>query len=169
MVHSAGVALARLGKDEYEPDNFKLAVRMHLTSVYRLSRACLGTLAASRLPGGASVVGIASPSSYFGVRVVPSYGAAKAGLVQLMKTMAVAWSRHGVRANAVVAGLIRTPKAERTINFPNYVAPHLARTPLGRASEPAEVAAAVLFLTSAAAAYITGQTLPVDGGLSIAG
>jgi len=169
LVHSAGVALARLGKDEYEPDNFELAVRMHLTSVYRLSRACLGTLAASRLPGGASVVGIASPSSYFGVRVVPGYGAAKAGLVQLMKTMAVAWSRHGVRANAVVAGLIRTPKAERTINFPNYVAPHLARTPLGRASEPAEVAAAVLFLTSAAAAYITGQTLPVDGGLSIAG
>lgn len=169
LVHSGGVALASLGKDEYEPDNFELAVRMHLTSVYRLSRACLDTLAASRLPGGASVVGIASMSSYFGIEVVPGYGAAKAGLVQLMKTMAVAWSRHGVRANAVAAGLIRTPQTERTINTPKYLAPHLARTPLGRPGESAEVAAAVLFLTSAAAAYITGQTLPVDGGFSIAG
>ncbi len=169
LVHSGGVPLAGLGMDEYEPDNFELAVRMHLTGVYRLSRAFLDKLAASRLPGGASVVGIASMSAYFGVKMVPGYGAAKAGLVQLMKTMAVAWSRHGVRANAVAAGLIRTPQTERTINTPKYVAPKLARTPLGRPGEPAEVAAAVLFLTSAAAAYITGQTLPVDGGFSIAG
>ncbi len=169
LVHSAGVALASLGKDEYEPDNFELAVRTHLTSVYRLSRACLDKLAASCLPGGASVVGIASMSSYFGVQIVPGYGAAKAGLVQLMKTMAVAWARHGVRANAVAAGLIRSRQTAWTTKRPERAAPTLERTPLRRVGEPAEVAGAVLFLTSAAAAYITGQTLPVDGGFSIAG
>lgn len=169
VVHSGGIALASLGKDEYEPDMFELAVRMHLTSVYRLSRTCLEKLSASRLPGGASVVGIASMSSYFGIHPVPGYGAAKAGLVQLMKTMAVAWSRHGVRANAVAAGLIKTRQTALVTETPEYVAPTLARTPLGRVGEPAEVAAAVLFLTSAAAAFITGQTLPVDGGFSISG
>jgi len=169
LVHSAGIALANLGLDEYEPNNFELAIRMHLTSVYRLSRMCLDKLAASPLPGGASVIGIASMSAYFGVRLVPGYGAAKAGLVQLVKTMAVAWSRHGVRANGLAAGLIRTRQTERTVDTPKYVAPKLARTPLGRVGEPADVAGAVLFLTSAAAAYITGQTLAVDGGFSIAG
>jgi 3-oxoacyl-[acyl-carrier protein] reductase len=169
LVHSGGIALASIGKDEYEPDLFELAVRTHLTSVYRLSRHCLEKLAASRLPGGASVIGIASMSSYFGNLAVPGYGAAKAGLLQLMKTMAVAWSRHGIRANAVAAGLIKTRLTAPVTTNPDLVAQHLARTPLGRLGEPEDVASAVLFLTSAAAAYITGQTLPVDGGFTISG
>jgi 3-oxoacyl-[acyl-carrier protein] reductase len=169
LVHSGGIALASIGKDEYEPDLFELAVRTHLTSVYRLSRNCQDKLAASRLPGGASVIGIASMSSYFGNLAVPGYGAAKAGLVQLMKTMAVAWSRHGIRANAVAAGLIKTRLTAAVTTNPELVAPHLARTPLGRLGDPDEVASAVLFLTSEAAAYITGQTLPVDGGFTVSG
>jgi 3-oxoacyl-[acyl-carrier protein] reductase len=169
LVHSAGVALAALGKDEYEPDYFEEAVRMHLTSVYRLSRLCREKLAASTMPGGGSIVGIASLSSYFGIEIVPGYGAAKAGLVQLMKTFAVAWSRHHIRANAVAAGLVKTRQTAIFSEHPELAAPTIARTPLGRLGEPADIANAVLFLTSSAAAFITGQTIIVDGGYSVSG
>jgi 3-oxoacyl-[acyl-carrier protein] reductase len=169
LVHSGGVGLASVGKNEYEPDVFEEAVRMHLTSVYRLSGSCREALSASALTGGASIIGIASMSSYFGFEWVPGYGAAKAGLVQLMKTLAVAWSKYGIRANAVAAGLIRTRQTAAFAEQPELTAPVLARTPLRRLGEPADIANAVLFLTSGAACYITGQTLAVDGGFSISG
>jgi 3-oxoacyl-[acyl-carrier protein] reductase len=169
LVHSGGVGLASVGRNEYEPDVFEEAVRMHLTSVYRLSISCREALGASVLPGGASIIGIASMSSYFGFESVPGYGAAKAGLVQLMKTLAVAWSKYGIRANAVAAGLIRTRQTAAFAEQPELTAPVLARTPLRRLGEPSEIANAVLFLTSGAACYITGQTLAVDGGFSISG
>jgi 3-oxoacyl-[acyl-carrier protein] reductase len=169
LVHSGGIGLASIGKNEYEPDVFEEAVQMHLGSVYRLSSLCRERLAASAWPGGASIVGIASMSSYFGVEWVPGYGAAKAGLVQLMKTLAVAWSSQGIRANAVAAGLIRTRQTAAFASQEAMTAPVLARTPLRRLGEAGEIANAVLFLTSDAAAYVTGQTLAVDGGFSIAG
>jgi NAD(P)-dependent dehydrogenase (short-subunit alcohol dehydrogenase family) len=169
LVHSGGVGLAALGKNEYEPDIFEEAVRMHLTSVYRLSSLCRDKLAASKLPSGGSIIGIASMSSFFGVEIVPGYGAAKAGLVQLMKTLAVAWSKHRIRPNAVAAGLIKTRQTAVFSEHPEYAAPHLARTPMRRLGEAGEIANAVLFLTSGAASFITGQTLSVDGGFSICG
>lgn len=169
LIHSGGVALASLGKDEYEPDFFEEAVRMHLTSVYRLSRLCKEKLAASRLPAGGCIVGIASMSSYFGIGMVPGYGAAKAGLVQLMKTLAVEWAKDRIRANAVAAGLIATRQTAGLVDNPEFTAATIARTPLGRMGRADEVANALLFLTSGAASYITGQTLAVDGGFSIFG
>jgi NAD(P)-dependent dehydrogenase (short-subunit alcohol dehydrogenase family) len=107
-------------------------------------------------------------ASYFGIEAVPGYGAAKAALVQLTKTLAVAWAADRIRVNAVAAGLTRTRMTAGHVNDPDALAPTLARTPLGRVAEPMDIAGAVLFLTSAAAAYVTGQTLPVDGGYSIA-
>jgi len=169
VVHSGGVALVGLGLNEYEPENFELAVRMHLTSVYRLTYACLDRLSASQLTGGGSVIGIASMSSYFGVEIVPAYGTAKGGLVQLMKTMAVAWSKRNVRANAVAAGMIKTRQTKAGIEHPEFSAPFLARTPMKRFGEASEIADAVLFLTSSGATYLTGQTINVCGGFSIQG
>jgi NAD(P)-dependent dehydrogenase (short-subunit alcohol dehydrogenase family) len=169
LVHSGGVALASLGTNEYEPDNFELAVRMHLTSIYRLTYGCLDKLAGSRLAGGGAVIGIASMSSYFGVEIVPAYGAAKGGLVQLMKTMAVAWSKRGIRANAVAAGMTKSRQTQAAIDHPEFSAAMLARTPMKRFGEAAEIADAVLFLTSSGATYLTGQTINVCGGFSIQG
>jgi NAD(P)-dependent dehydrogenase (short-subunit alcohol dehydrogenase family) len=169
LVHCGGVGLASLGIDEYEPENFELAVRMHLTSVYRLTRGCLDKLADSRLAGGGAVIGIASMSSHFGLEVVPAYGAAKGGLVQLMKTMAVAWSKRGIRANAVAAGMVKSRQTQQAIDHPEFSAAILARTPMKRFGEAAEIADAVLFLTSSGATYLTGQTINVCGGFSIQG
>jgi NAD(P)-dependent dehydrogenase (short-subunit alcohol dehydrogenase family) len=155
--------------NEFDPDVFDRAVRVNLTGAYRLAHACLPHLSQSALPGGASVIGLASITSYFGNTYVPGYGAAKGGLVQLTKSLAMAWAAQHVRVNAVAAGLIVSRMTGNFIATPSMAQPALDRTPLKRFGQPADIAGAVLFLTSSAASFVTGQTLPVDGGYSIFG
>ena len=169
LVNNAGVALPSLGLDEYEPDVFARAVNMLLVGAFRMARRTVDLIAASDLPGGGSVIGIASMSSFFGIPVVPGYGAAKTGLLGLTRTLAVEWGQRGVRVNAVAAGLTRSRMTAGTFAAEDWMAPTLARTPLGRPGEPEDIAGAILFLSSPAAAWITGQTLAVDGGFTVAG
>ncbi len=153
--------------DEWEPDNFDKSLGVNLSSAYHLSNACRDLLAASDMPGGASIIGIASLTSYFGLSFTPGYGPAKAGLVQLMKTLAVSWGTDGIRANAVAAGLTRSNLTAFTFeHMQDMVDANIARQGIKRAGEPEDIAAAVLFLTSPSASWITGQTLPVDGGFT---
>lgn len=168
LVNNAGAALPG-GRSEAEPDVFDEAVRINLLSAYRLAHACRPLLARSSMPGGASVIGLASITSLFGNEMVLGYGAAKAGLVQMTKSLAIAWANDRIRVNAVAAGMIATRMTAGHVGDAGALAPWLARTPLRRVGTPHDIAGAILFLTSAAAAYVTGQTLPVDGGYSIAG
>jgi len=167
LVNNAGANF--MLQNEYDPEVFEKGLQVNLASVYRLSHACRAQLAASKLEGGASVIGIASLTSFFGLEVVPAYGAAKAGLVQLVKTLAIAWAKENIRVNAVAAGITESRMTAQMLKIPAMMAPVLARTPLKRTGKPRDVAGAVLFLTSAAASFITGQTLLVDGGYSIVG
>jgi NAD(P)-dependent dehydrogenase (short-subunit alcohol dehydrogenase family) len=167
LVNNAG-AVWPGGWPEDEPEGFEASLQINLSAAFRLASACRPLLAHSQLPGGASVIGLASMASYFGIPVVPGYGAAKAGLVQLTKTLAMAWAREGIRVNAVAPGLTESRMTARHVADPDALGATLARTPLHRVGQPADVAGVVLFLTSGAAAYVTGQTLPVDGGYSIA-
>jgi 3-oxoacyl-[acyl-carrier protein] reductase len=153
--------------NEWDADSFDQSVAVNLSSVFHLSQACKDLLAASEFPGGASVVGIASMASYFGFEWTPGYGPAKAGLVQLMKTLGMSWGPLGIRANAVAAGLTRSNLTAFTLdNMPDMVEDTLKRQGLKRTGVPEDIAAAVLFLTCPAASWITGQTLPVDGGFT---
>jgi NAD(P)-dependent dehydrogenase (short-subunit alcohol dehydrogenase family) len=167
LVNNAGAVFPG-GRSEYEPDAFEAAVRINLFGAYRMAHACRDKLARSSLAAGASVVGIASMTSLFGNEAVPGYGAAKAALAQLTKTLAIAWARDRIRVNAVAAGLIETGMTAAMLAADAHK-PFLARTPLGRVGKPDDVAGVVLFLTSAAAAYVTGQTFAADGGYSISG
>lgn len=167
LVNNAGGNFMR--ENEYEPDIFEKSVRVNLLSAYRLAHALQPKLAQSELPGGASVIGLASMTSYFGVEVVPGYGAAKGALVQLTKTLAIAWAKQNIRVNAVAAGLIESNMTGPALAMPEFEGAVLARTPQRRIGTPADIAGAVLFLCSGAASFITGQTLPVDGGYSVMG
>jgi NAD(P)-dependent dehydrogenase (short-subunit alcohol dehydrogenase family) len=167
LINNAGGNFMR--DNEYDPDVFERALRVNLISAYRLAHACHDKLARSLMPGGASVIGLGSMTSLFGVEVVPGYGAAKGGLAQLTKTLAIAWARDNIRVNTIAAGIIASKMTAPALSEAEFTEPVLARTPLKRIGTPQDIAGAILFLTSAAAGFITGQLVPVDGGYSIMG
>jgi NAD(P)-dependent dehydrogenase (short-subunit alcohol dehydrogenase family) len=155
------------GRNEAIPDVFEESVAINLFGAYRLSVACKEKLAQSPLEGGASIINMASMSSFFGVPLVPGYGAAKAGIVQMTKNLAVTWAAAGIRVNAVAPGLIESNMTSLMRGVEAVEKPHLDRTPMGRWGTPGDIAPPVLFLASSAARFITGQTLAVDGGYSV--
>ena len=147
--------------------SFATTVQVNLMAVHDLSTRLHEKLKVSRLPGGASVVNLASMMSYFGSPWFPAYGAAKAGILQLTRTLAAAWAKDGIRVNAIAPGSVPT---SMTAPFANDPAVHKMvndKTPMGRWAEPVEIAAPILFLCSSAASFITGHTLVADGGYSI--
>ena len=169
LVNNAGMALPSIGLDEYDPDIFARSVNMLLIGAFRMARRTADLLAQSKIEGGPSIIGIASMSSYFGIGIVPGYGAAKTGLLGLTRTLAVEWGSRGIRVNAVAAGLTRSRMTAGTFAQEQWTEPSLARTPLGRLGVPDDIANAILFLTSPGASWITGQTLVVDGGYTVSG
>lgn len=163
LVNNAGANFARQ-PSEWSPDVFEDSVRLNLTGAFRMALACRPLLAASGLDGGASVLNVASMSAFFAVPVVPAYGAAKAGIVQMTKNLAVAWAAEGIRVNAVAPGLVATRMTAGLQAAPAVAQPQLDRTAMKRWGTPDEVAPAFLFLASAAARFVTGATVCVDGG-----
>ncbi|MDZ4690581.1 SDR family NAD(P)-dependent oxidoreductase [Terricaulis sp.] len=148
--------------EEYDPDVFEETVAVNLTGSFRMASAVLPQLKASR----GSVINIASMTSYFGMSLIPGYGASKAGVLQMTKTLAEAWASDGVRVNAIAPGWVETNMTAPAQSNPEFDAKIVAHTPLKRWAKPAEMAGTVLFLCSDAAAFITGVTVPVDGGFS---
>lgn len=167
LVNNAGANLPG-GRSEYDPEVFEEVVRVNLFGAYRMAAGCHDALARSELDGGASVVNLASMSSFFGIVPVPAYGASKAGVVQMTKTLAAAWAKDGIRVNAVAPGLTRSNMTARLQETPERARKDFDRMPMSRWAVPEDVAPAVLFLASPAARFITGQTLAIDGGYSIA-
>lgn len=165
LVNNAGASL--MAEDEWRPATFEKAVRLSLFSSFRLAVAFKDRIARSRLEGGGSVLNMASQSAFRAVTVVPGYGAAKAAVVQMTRNMGVAWARENVRVNAVAPGLIESGMTIGMKGTP-FEEPEIERTPMRRWGTPADVAPVYLFLASPAARFITGQTICVDGGQSVA-
>lgn len=168
LVNNAGHSL--VADDEWQLQTFQKSLTTNLTSAFQLSTACHDLLAASGLDGGAAVLNIASMASYFGMGLIPGYGASKAGLVQLTKTLAVQWAADGIRVNAIAPGLTHSAMTARMAAIPEADRAAMERTPMRRwADADADIAPVALFLTGAGARFITGQCLPVDGGFTAQG
>jgi 3-oxoacyl-[acyl-carrier protein] reductase len=163
LVNNAGANFPD-GRDEWEPDAFATALQLNLAGPMRLTAGCHRLLTASDLDGGASVVSILSMSAFRSVPIVPGYGSAKSGLVALTRNLARRWVGNGIRVNAVAPGVIDTPMTAPLSQLPELLEAEMAHIPMARMGTPGEVADAVAFLASSAAAYITGATLAVDGG-----
>jgi len=145
-----------------EPDVWDFNLGVVLRGPYLCSRAVLPGMLAQRR---GAIVNISSVNGLTGLGE-EAYGAAKAGLINLTQNMAVKYGASGVRANAIAPGTIRTPIWNDTLAKAPNVFENLAKFyPMQRVGEPEEVARAALFLASDDASFITGVTLPVDGGL----
>ncbi|SET90898.1 SDR family oxidoreductase [Hymenobacter actinosclerus] len=165
LVNNVGTNIRKPTLD-YTDDEYRQLLATNLDSAWELSRGLHPRLVAA---GGGSIVNISSVAGLVHVRTGAIYGMTKAALVQLTRNLAVEWAGHNIRVNCVAPWYIRTPLAETVLKNDDFRASVLARTPMGRVGEPEEVAAAVAFLCLPAAAYITGQTLAVDGGFTVNG
>lgn len=147
---------------EYEFEAFRDTVDTHLFGSFRLANAFKPQLAAAK----GCIVNIGSMYSYFGSPHAPAYGAAKAALVQLTKSLALAWAKDGIRVNAIAPGWIKTELTRPGRENPEFFRKVTERLPDGQWGEPEDMGGVVVFLASPAARLITGATIPVDGGYS---
>jgi NAD(P)-dependent dehydrogenase (short-subunit alcohol dehydrogenase family) len=162
LVNNAGVPVA--GESAAIDDaSWQRSLDVNLSGALRCARAAYPALVAAR----GAVVTMSSVAAVLGMPGRLAYSAAKAGLLALTRVLAVEWAPAGVRVNAVAPGYVRTEGFDRRQG--ESAAARLALdVPLGRLARPQDIAESVFFLASPAAAYVTGQCLIVDGGLSIA-
>lgn len=157
LVNAAGIS--RPG-EEYLDEVFLHVLDVNLVSAMRLSMATLPLLQRS----GGNIINIASMLSYLADAEVPSYCASKSGILGLTRALAHRYGEQGVRVNAIAPGYHRTAMTEALWADPAPAQKIAQRTALKRWGDATDLVGASLFLASAAAGYITGATLPVDGG-----
>ncbi len=148
---------------EWEEDTFLDVMDINLNSAMRLSREAFPLLKAT----GGSIINIASMLSYLADESVPSYTASKTGIVGLTRALAHKYGRDGVRVNAIAPGYHRTDMTRALWSVPDSAAKIAERSALKRWGEAEDLVGPALFLCSSAASFVTGITLPVDGGYHV--
>ncbi|MCB5946118.1 SDR family NAD(P)-dependent oxidoreductase, partial [Acidocella sp. KAb 2-4] len=164
VVANAGINPVFSPVSELEPASWDKVISTNLTGAWHLARHTLPAIAAQ---GAGSMVFVSSINAHFGVPRSGAYGVSKAALEQLTRQLAVEWGPRNVWINAVAPGTTRTDMIRALTEDAAFVRDVQARTPMRRLGEPENVAAAIVFLASAAARHITGQVLTVDGGETI--
>ena len=165
LVNAAGRTIRRATIDVSDAE-WEGILDTNLTGMLRTCRA-FGRYMIERRYG--RIINIGSLTSVVALHEVAAYGASKAGVAALTKSLAVEWAPHGVSVNAILPGVFRTALNEGLLDGTARGAELLARTPMRRFGNPDEVAGAAVFLASDAASFITGHLLAVDGGFLASG
>jgi 2-deoxy-D-gluconate 3-dehydrogenase len=163
LVNNAGMNIHKMPQD-YSTDEWDEILDVNLRGTFLCSKAVYPSM---KKAGGGKIINIGSMASIFGAAKLVPYGASKAGVVQLTRSLAVAWAPDNVQVNAILPGCINT---ELTVQarkaMPGFHEQVIARTPDGRWGEPDDLKGTAIFLASRASDFITGIALPVDGGFS---
>jgi len=164
LVNNAGVG--DFGKRVHEIDDATWArvIDVNLTGVFRMTRAALPQMLKQ---AKGAIINISSIASLVGLPTLPAYAASKGALDALTRALAVDYAKEGIRCNVVNPGLIDTPMAAPLMDNAEQLDAILSHYPLRRAGTPEEVASMVLYLASDEAAWVTGGTFPIDGGMTI--
>ena len=165
LVNNAGAVLRKSALDVTR-DEWRSVMEINLAGTFFFSQRMGRHLVDVQRPG--CIINITSTHGLVGFATRSVYGISKAGIIQMTRMLAIEWAQYGIRVNAIAPGRVDSQSPARAENLadPNYMKMVMARVPLGRSATVEEVAAAVCFLASEEAAYITGQTLVLDGGLT---
>jgi NAD(P)-dependent dehydrogenase (short-subunit alcohol dehydrogenase family) len=164
LVNNAGINMKKPAL-EVSNEDFDHILQTNLRAVFALTRACAGGMIARQ---SGSIIMISSMAAYYGIDRVVAYTASKAGVEGMVKALASEFSKFNVRVNAIAPGFIETGMMHTAMNNdPERMSKALARTPMGRFGRSQDVGWAAVFLASEAAGYVTGVSLPVDGGNAI--
>ena len=165
LVNNAGMNI-RKATTSYTDDEYNTIMDTNLRSAWDLCRKFHSLLKKSEQ---GNIINISSVAGQTSVRTGVVYGMTKSAMIHMTKYLAAEWAADGIRVNAVAPWYIKTPLAEAVLSDSKYLDEVISRTPVKKTGEPQDVAAAAAFLCMPAAAYITGQTISVDGGFTIHG
>jgi NAD(P)-dependent dehydrogenase (short-subunit alcohol dehydrogenase family) len=164
LVNNAGINMKKPALEVTDED-FSRIIHTNLNAVFALTRAAARRMVARR---SGTIIMISSMAAYYGIDRVVAYAASKSAVEGMVKVLASEFSAQGVRINAIAPGFIETEMSRTAMNSdPDRRDRAMRRTPMGKFGKPADIGHAAVFLASDAARYITGVSLPVDGGNSI--
>ena len=164
LVNNAGINMKKPALEVTDAD-FDRIIHTNLNAVFALTRACAKRMIARQ---SGSILMISSMAAYYGIDRVVAYAASKSGVEGMVKVLASEFSKYNVRVNAIAPGFIETNMMKTAMSSdPDRMNRALNRTPMGKFGKPQDIGWAAVFLASEAACYITGASLPVDGGNSI--
>ena len=166
LVNNAGMSI-RKRPEQYVLSEWMTILQTNLTSAFMCCQAAYPHM---RTAGGGKIINIGSMYSLFGAPLGTPYAASKGGIVQLTRSLAAAWAKENIQVNAVLPGWIDTALTRQArIDMPDLDDRVHARTPMGRWGEPGDHKGVAVFLASAASNFVSGASIPVDGGYSISG
>ncbi|KAK3147694.1 hypothetical protein QOZ80_3BG0285660 [Eleusine coracana subsp. coracana] len=165
LVNNVGTGIIK-PTNEYSADEYSFIMATNLESAYNLCQLAHPLLKSSR---SGSIVLISSVSGVVGVSSGSIYGMTKGAMNQLAKDLACEWGKDSIRINSVAPWYTRTSLVERPLANQEFMDSIIHRTPLRRVAEPEEVSSLVAFLCMPGSSYITGQTISVDGGMTVNG